>query len=146
MSETASRALACVGMSRGRDSNHAYIYPRSDGPADQENTVPADASTLHLIQRGTKYSAADYFRMILAHDERPRTLHAEAARNDRALLADIVQQLLNRQEQRRAARGHLWRQHNAHARARQAAYERIGNAAERTAERGRGLNVDGLEL
>ena len=40
----------------------------------------------------------------------------------------------------------LWRQHAAQARANQLSYERMVAAAERTAERSRGLEVDGLEL
>ena len=42
------------------------------------------------MRRGTKYAAAHYFRMILANDDRPRTMHAEAERTDRELLPDIV--------------------------------------------------------
>ena len=36
-----------------------------------------------MLRRGTKYAAAHYFRMILANDERPRTMHAEAEQTER---------------------------------------------------------------
>lgn len=80
----------------------------------------------------TKYSAAHYFRMILANDDRPRTMHAEAERTERHLLSDVVADLFVRQEQRRRARRQVWREHTAAARARQAAHERMAAyAAER---------------
>ena len=81
----------------------------------------------------------------MANDGRPRTMHAEAQRSDRALLPDIVQRLLDRQDQRFAARREVWRQH---ATAESAFYERyerlaaeIGRAAERGRDRGYGLEL-----
>jgi hypothetical protein len=59
-------------------------------------------------------------------------MHAEAERTARELLPDIVGRLLERHEQRRSARRAAWRDHNAAARAREAAYHRM---AEPTAER-----------
>jgi hypothetical protein len=144
--ETTSRALAYVGMSRGRHSNHAYIYTRFSGEADHEHTNPVAGADVHVLWRGTKYSAAHYFRMILANDERPRTMHAEAARTDRELLPDMVQRLLDRHDQRRVARNEMWRQNIAQARVHQAAYKRMADTTERTAERSRGLDLEGLEL
>ncbi len=52
-------------------------------------------------------------------------MHAETERTPRELLPDIVAQLLERHDQRRAARREAWRQHIAADRAREAAYERF---------------------
>jgi hypothetical protein len=150
LSDKASRAMAYVGMTRGKDENHAYIYQPSTGEADHEHARIAAGAEIHTLRRGTKYSAAHYFRMILANDDRPRTMHAQAERTDRELLPPLVGALLDRNDQRRAARRVAWRQHNAEAHAREAAYERLKqatqNTAERTAERERSVDGDSLEL
>lgn len=96
------------------------------------------------------YSAAHYFRLILTNDDRPRTMHAEADRTDRELLPPLVAALLERNDQRRAARRAAWRQHSAQARALEATNERLSQAtqgtAERAAERERGAGGESLEL
>ena len=104
LGENASRAMAYVGMTRGKDENHAFIYQPFTGEADHEHARLAWGSDVHLVRRGTKYSAAHCFRMILAHDERPRTMHTQADRTDRALLPPLVAALLDRHDERRAAR------------------------------------------
>ena len=143
--ETAGRALAYVAMSRGRESNDAYIYTHFSGEADHDHTVPVAGDNVHMLRRGTKYSAAHYFRKILANDERPRTMHAEAERTDRELLPDIVGRLLERHDARRAARRQTWREHSAAQRAFYQRYERlaadIGRAAEHGRDRGYGLEL-----
>ena len=150
LSEHASRAMAYVGMTRGKDENHAFIYQPITGEADHQHGAVAAGADIHTIRRGTKYAAAHHFRMILAHDDRPRTMHVEAERTDRDLLPPLVAALLDRNDQRRNARRQAWRAHSAQARARQAAYERImtnlGEAAQRSAERARSVDGDGLEL
>jgi len=90
LSESASRAAAYVAMTRGREHNHAYIYTRDPGEADHEHRHVLDDRDVHQLRRSTKHAAAHYFRMILANDNRPRTLHAEAERTDRELLPAIV--------------------------------------------------------
>jgi hypothetical protein len=145
IAESASRALAYVAMSRGRDTNHAYIYAHFRGEADHEHTNPAASADVHVLRRGTKYAAAHYFRTILANDERPRTMHAEAEHTDRQLLPDIVGRLLDRHDARRASRRQTWRDHTATQRAFYKRYERfaadIGRAAERGMDRGYGLEL-----
>jgi hypothetical protein len=100
---------------------------------------------VHELRRGTKYAAAHYFRMILANDERPRTMHAEAEHTDRQLLPDIIGRLLDRHDARRAARRQTWRDHTAAQRAFYQRYQRlaadIGRAAERGMDRGYGLEL-----
>jgi conjugative relaxase-like TrwC/TraI family protein len=146
--EAASRAIAYVGLSRGRDNNHAYIYTAFAGEGDHEHVSPMSGGDVHVLRRGSSYSAAHYLRAVLARDERPRTMHAEAARTDRELLPEIVARLLESHRQRGAARAAVWRDHTAQARAREAAYERMTAAVGQSAERSRqrGLDVDGLEL
>lgn len=145
IAETANRALAYVAMSRGRDTNHAYIYTHFSGEADHEHTTPVAGNAVHVLRRGTKYAAAQYLRMILAKDERPRTMHAEAEHTDRQLLPDIVRRLLDRHHARRTARRQTWREHTAAQRAFYQRYQRFaadtGRAAERGTDRGYGLEL-----
>jgi hypothetical protein len=98
----ASRAIAYVGMTRGKDENHAFIYQPITGEADHEHGRVASGAEIHTIRRGDKYAAAHYFRMILANDDRPRTMYAEAERTDRELLPPRVGALLDRNDERRA--------------------------------------------
>jgi conjugative relaxase-like TrwC/TraI family protein len=150
LSDKASRAMAYVGMTRGKDENHAFIYQPITGEADHEHARVAFGAEIHMIRRGNKYSAAHYFRMILANDDRPRTMHAEADRTDRELLPPLVSALLDRNDQRRAARRAAWRHYSAQTRAREAATERLSQAmrhtAARTAERERSVDGDSVEL
>jgi hypothetical protein len=137
-------------MTRGKDENHAFIYQPITGEADHEHGRVAWGAEVHQIRRGNKYSAAHHFRVILANDDRPRTMHAEAERTDRELLPSRVAALLDRNDQLRAKRRAAWRQHNVQARAREAANERLRRAvretAQRAAERERSAGGDGLEL
>jgi hypothetical protein len=145
LSEYATRAMAYVAMTRGREHNHAYIYTREPGEADHEHRHVLDDGDVHQLRRGTKYAAAHYFRMILANDERPRTMHAEAEHTDRALLPDIVRRLLDRHDARRTARRQTWRDHTAAQRTFYERYARLvadmGSAAERGMDRGYGLEL-----
>jgi conjugative relaxase-like TrwC/TraI family protein len=150
LSTSATRAMAYVGMTRGKDDNHAFIYQSFTGEADHEHTRTAFGAQIHQVQRGTKYEAAHNFRMILANDDRPRTMHAEAERTDRDLLPPLVGAVLDRNDGRRAARRTAWRQHNVQARARQAAHERLSiltrNTTARATERQRGVVAGTLEV
>ncbi|WP_201359049.1 MobF family relaxase [Mycobacterium paraintracellulare] len=148
LSDKASRAMAYVGMTRGKDENHAYIYQPITGEADHEHSGVAAGAEIHTLRRSNKYAAAHFFRIILANDDRPRTMHAEAERTDRDLLPPVVAGLLDRHDQRRQQLRAGWRAHNAQARTREAAYQRIvashqANARRRSRSRGRGY---GLEL
>ncbi|MGH3522546.1 MAG: hypothetical protein ACRDU4_06885 [Mycobacterium sp.] len=85
--------------------------------------------------------------MILANDERPRTMHAEAERTAPEHRHPIMAALLERNEQRRGTRKNTWRQHTAAERAWHAAYERITDTTEHSAERSRSRDQGyGLEL
>jgi conjugative relaxase-like TrwC/TraI family protein len=150
LSDQASRPMAYVGMTRGKDENHAFIYQPLTGEADHQHGKVASAADIYTMRRGNKYAAEHYFRMILHNDDRPRTMHAQAERADRDLLPTLVAALLDRNDERRTSRTAAWRQHSAQNRAREAAYERMTAASrdttEQAAERERSVGGDSLEL
>jgi type III secretion system FlhB-like substrate exporter len=75
LSETATRALSYVAMTRGRDTNTAYLYQRT---TEQEyRHVSAEAP--HIVNRGSGHYAATLLREIIANDEHPATAHDIAA-------------------------------------------------------------------
>jgi conjugative relaxase-like TrwC/TraI family protein len=139
--ETASRAIAYVAMSRGRDNNHAYIYSRAAGEADHEHHHLLDATDVHPMRRGNKYAAAHSLRMILANDDRPHTMHAHAERTQHHQLPAVVADLLERNDQRRTERLRTWSRYSEAERARTADYPRIISH-----DRSRGLGDDGYGL
>ena len=141
LSEHASRSMAYVAMTRGRHQNHAFIYQRIGAERDSDHTVPAVRPDIHTLRRGNAYSAVHHLRQILSHDDRPRTMHATAARAQRHLLPDVIADLLERNEHRRAARAARWREHQAAQRTWRHGFEQ---AASRAASRG--LDGEGLEL
>lgn len=146
LSDRASRAMAYVGMTRGRDENHLAIYPSAPNEAtDQHHQHQHEpASGLQEVRRGTKHQAAAALHTILtANDDRAQTLHAVAEKTTRAALPTIVAGLLDRNDHRRAARAHAWRQHLTEQRARAAALERLANQSQPTRSRSQGY---GLEL
>jgi conjugative relaxase-like TrwC/TraI family protein len=63
VSDRASRAMAYVGMTRGRDENHLAIYPAITNEADQHHH--GTATDLHQIHRGTKHTAAHLLHTIV---------------------------------------------------------------------------------
>jgi hypothetical protein len=147
LSDRTSRAMAYVGMTRGRDESHLAIYPAVTNEAHQHDTETG----IHQMHRGTKHAAAHALHAILtAHDDRTATMHAVAARTDRQLLPTNVAALLDRNDQRCAERAQAWRQYSAQTRARDAAFERIAAATrQRAAKRERRRGMDrgyGLEL
>ena len=148
LSDRASRAMAYVGMTRGRDENHLAIYPAVTNEAHQHHHG-ADTG-IHQTHRGTKHAAAQAFHTILtANDDRAATMHTVAARTDRELLPAAVAALLDRNDQRRADRAQAWRQHTAQNRARDAAYQRLTATRQQAAQRQRSRSRDrgyGLEL
>jgi conjugative relaxase-like TrwC/TraI family protein len=146
IADSATRAMAYVAMTRGRDTNHAYIYTREGAEAEHNHAPLSADGELHQLRRGTKYSAAHHLRNIAANDDRPRTMHLEAQLAGRELLPDAVSQLLDRHDQRLTCRAEQWRKRAATARDFRAAGERMMSAADRTADRSRTRDVGGLEL
>ena len=138
LSDRASRAMAYVGMTRARDENHLGIYPAVLNEADAEQTSQ--------MRRGTKREAAAALHTIAtANDDRPRTMIAEAAHADRALLPTAVAALLDDHNERRTDRAHAWQRHITREPAYQRFAETSQQAAQRHRSRGRSQGY-GLEL
>jgi hypothetical protein len=84
--ESASRAVAYVALSRGRERNDVYIYSRAAGEGEHEHHQLLDAVEVHQMRRGNKDAAAHCLRIILTNDDRPCTMHAHTERADRRWL------------------------------------------------------------
>jgi conjugative relaxase-like TrwC/TraI family protein len=145
IADSSTRAMVYVALSRGRDTNQAYLYTRDNAEAEHDHSGIV-AGELHQLQRGAKYSAAHHLRSIIANDDRPHTTHLEAHRADRELLPAAIQRVLDRHDQRLTARAEAWRQHAATARDFRGAGERMMSAADRTADRSRAMGVGGVEI
>src|SRR5258708_2884449 len=133
LSDRASRALAYVGATRGRDENHLAIYPAVTNEAHHHHGVETG---IHQMRRGTKRAAAHALHTIVtANDDPAATMHRVAARPDREFVPTIVAALLDRNDQRCADRAQAWRQHTAQPRARETAYHRIVATTQQAAAR-----------
>jgi hypothetical protein len=75
LSETATRALSYVALTRGRDTNTAYFYERTTEHEYQPESTEQD----HVMDRGSGQHAARLLRGIIANDEHPVTAHDVAA-------------------------------------------------------------------
>jgi len=75
LSENATRALTYVAMTRGRDTNTAYISQRDTG----HRHMPESTEIGHVADRGTSQQAATLLRAILANARKPTTAHDVAA-------------------------------------------------------------------
>ena len=148
LSTHATRAMAYVAVTRATDDNHLALYQPNTGEADHDHTPPT-GDTLHILHRGTTYTAAHHLHRILGNDDRPRTLHTEAEHTERHHLPAEIVEALDRNNQRRTTRRDTWRQDKARERAHAEAYERMVNrfyGAEQSRERASVQEVDGLEL
>jgi ATP-dependent exoDNAse (exonuclease V) alpha subunit len=144
LGEGASRAMAYVAMTRGRHTNHTYLYQKLNHEADHQHATPAAAPDIHRLRRGDKYCAAGTFRSILANDDRPTTMHAQAEHTPTELLPDMVSETLQRNQHRRRTRQTVWKEHHKAVEAWRESYARV--AAASTREAGRYLDTGGLEL
>jgi conjugative relaxase-like TrwC/TraI family protein len=77
LSETTSRPLAYVAMTRGRESNHTYLYERATEDSEYTHDLPGGA---HLMRRGDSHTAAHLMRTITGSDNRAQTAHDFASR------------------------------------------------------------------
>jgi ATP-dependent exoDNAse (exonuclease V) alpha subunit len=71
LSETATRALSYVALTRGRDTNTAYLYQRTTEHEHQQQRTELG----RVMHRGSKQQAAQLLRAILANDEQSVTAH-----------------------------------------------------------------------
>ena len=143
LGESASRAMAYVAMTRGRQTNEAFLYQRLSNEADHEHSRTTYGEAMHTARRGNKYSAAQHFRTILANDDRPRTVHAEAERTESHLLPDLVTDLLQRNGDRCRRRQVAWRAQLRTTELWTAGHERMRTGFHTSAAR---VYADGLEL
>jgi len=138
LGDNASRALAYVAMTRGRDTNTAYLY---EPTAEQERQD--EASELgHLVDRGSGRRAATLLRGIIAHDERPATAYDIAAATAGELLPARVRAAMQRRARAVRHRSDTFQRWRAHTLAREYVL-RTTRARGVNAER---LIDEGLEL
>ena len=71
LSENATRALSYVAMTRGRDTNTAYLYQRTTEHEHQQDSTELS----HVMHRGSRQHAAKLLRTILTNDDQPVTAH-----------------------------------------------------------------------
>lgn len=79
LADTNSRNLGYVAMTRGRESNHVYLFERTVGEADHQHLDQEDPDGVHLARRGTPTQAAHMLRHVIGRDELARTAHQTAA-------------------------------------------------------------------
>jgi hypothetical protein len=106
LGERANRNLLYVAMSRGRESNQAYLYERLGGEGEHEHAEPAPG--VHVLRRSTSRQAARLVRTIIGRDEQAHTAHDVAANTDRHQLPDRVASLLVRRENAVRNRRHAY--------------------------------------
>jgi hypothetical protein len=95
LGEHTSRNLLYVALTRGRDTNTAYLYDRRAGETDHEH---AQEPGVHVARRGTSRDAAHLVRALIAnHDTQAHTAHDVAAQTqDQEQLPERVRGLLQR--------------------------------------------------
>lgn len=95
LADTASRNLAYVALTRGRESNHAYLYHRDTAEADHAHSHDlSGAEGVHLARRGTPAEAARALRQVIGRDEPARTAHQIAADTPAQFLPELVASLV----------------------------------------------------
>jgi hypothetical protein len=108
LGDTATRALSYVAITRGRDTNTAYLYERTiEQEYPEESSQPG-----HVMHRGSSWHAAKLLRAILANDEHRMTAHDIAAVTEHASLAARVRGAIDQRGaavRRRAADYGRWR-------------------------------------
>lgn len=121
LSESATRNLAYVALTRGRDANHVYTYENTIG-SDYlaEHVQFTEDHGVHVAQRGTSRDAAASLRAIMGRDERAHTLMATAAAIDRTQQPAAVRSLLTKRDR---ARTRLGAEHRTYTAARDMAAE-----------------------
>ncbi len=102
LGDRATRNLAYVALTRGRDDNHVYLYEKAAGEADHEHAQLAEDHGVHAAQRGTSRDAAARLRAILGRDERSHTMMQAAVATDRSQQPAAVRSLLNKRDRVRA--------------------------------------------
>ena len=92
LGENTTRAMLYVAMTRGRDTNTAYLYHR---PAEQEYRT-VDPTGMHVMQRDSAHQGRGLARAIVANDPTPITAHEIATQTPSADLPARVAGLISR--------------------------------------------------
>ncbi|WP_101947687.1 MobF family relaxase [Mycobacterium sp. 3519A] len=88
LGENSTRAMLYVAMTRGRESNTAYLFQRGVGDGDHEHSEHED---IYVARRGSSRDAAHLLRDIIAtHDARARTAHDVSATTEPDHLSEPV--------------------------------------------------------
>lgn len=92
--DRAARSKLYVALTRGKESNHVFLYDSVGGEGDHEHT-PTVAAGIHVARRGDGQAAADALRRVLARDDAPLTAAAVAEATPRDQLQAAVSELVD---------------------------------------------------
>lgn len=111
--DSATRAYAYVGLTRGRHLNTVHLYDTRAGEGDHEHaeTIPGQ----HTARRGTPGEAAAALRRVLGRNDHAATITAAAREADEDQLPQSVAELrrYHRTVVNRLRREHLIERHTA---------------------------------
>ncbi len=100
LADTASRNLAYVALTRGRASNHAYLYQRDPADTHHHQDAAEDGiEGVHLARRGTPTQAAHALRQVIGRDEPAKTAHQIADGTPTQDLPELVASLVAEHQQ-----------------------------------------------
>jgi hypothetical protein len=141
LGETTTRQMLYVALTRGRHTNTAYLYERTN--EHEHRREPSDH--VHSMQRGTTHHAGHLIRAIIAdRDEQFITAHDTAAQSVNTELPERVQNVLHR----KTAAVHRRREAFQRWRAEIHSYtQAMAQARERHAQRSQDQSIDcGIEI
>jgi hypothetical protein len=136
LGENTTRSMLYVVITRGRETDTAYIYQRA---TEQEYGL-GPLHGAHVMDRGTAFHAGRLARAIIANHDQPITAHEVAAQTHSAALPERVRRIHDRRAatvQRRRATYQSW----------QASPRAMTTARERHNSRSRDQSLDcGIEM
>jgi conjugative relaxase-like TrwC/TraI family protein len=91
LGETATRSMLYVALTRGRDTNTAYLCRRA---SEHEYAHSPSTAGVHVMRRGTPDRAIGLIRSILANHDQGLNAHQTAADTPTALLPERVRSRL----------------------------------------------------
>jgi conjugative relaxase-like TrwC/TraI family protein len=94
LSETATRALTYVAMTRGRESNRAYLYEHAIQHVYQDHPI----AVRYIAYRASRQFAARTLRGMVANDESVTTVHCLAATTKYESLSGRLRGAIERHE------------------------------------------------
>lgn len=137
LGESTTRSTCYVALTRGRETNSAFIYERATEQEYGLDRLPG----ANIMKRSTAQHASRLARAIIANHDLPVTAHDIAAQTPTAALPQRVQRIRDRRAaalQRRRASYQVWQADSESLRA-------MSRAVERHCSRGRSLDY-GVDL